>query len=136
MSTILQITNADRNLSTLAKGLKAARLEETLNETGPFTMLAPVNLAFSKLSSASFEELLKQGDNNRLSDLMGNHIVKGKKMMKDFRNGQKLMAINGREINVTVNNGEVSLNGAKILSRDRQGTNGVIHSVDAVNISV
>jgi hypothetical protein len=30
MSTILQIVNADRNLSTLIKGLKATDLEETL----------------------------------------------------------------------------------------------------------
>ena len=52
MSTILQIANADRNLSSLAKGLKAAQLEDKLKEIGPFTILAPVNLAFSKFSPA------------------------------------------------------------------------------------
>jgi len=66
--------------------------------------------------------------------MMSNHIVKGKKMMKDFRNGQKLTTINGKEMNITVSNDEVRINGSKILSRDRQGSNGVIHSVDAVNI--
>ena len=54
--------------------------------------------------------------------------------MKDFRNGQKLTTINGKEMNITVSNDEVRINGSKILSRDRQGSNGVIHSVDAVNI--
>lgn len=133
MSTILQITGADPNLSSLAKGIKAANLEDTLNESGPFTILAPINLAFSKLSSSSFEELLKHDKNGRLSDMMSNHIVKGKKMMKDFRDGQKLTTINGKEMNITVSNDEVRINGSKILSRDRQGSNGVIHSVDAVN---
>jgi uncharacterized surface protein with fasciclin (FAS1) repeats len=133
MSTILQITGADPNLSSLTKGIKAAHLEDTLNELGPFTILAPVNLAFSKLSSASFEELLKKDDSVRLSDLMSNHILKGKKMMKDFRDGQKLTTISGKEVNVTVSNDEVRIDGSKILSRDRQGSNGVIHSIDCVN---
>jgi uncharacterized surface protein with fasciclin (FAS1) repeats len=41
--------------------------------------------------------LLKHDNNGRLSDMMSNHIVKGKKMMKDFRDGQKLTTINGKE---------------------------------------
>jgi|SRR6185295_12139390 len=134
MSTILEIANADRNLSSLARGLKTSNLESVLNEGGPYTILAPINLAFSKLLTPGFEELLKKENNVRLSDMMSNHIVKGKKMMKDFRNGQKLTTINGKEMNITVSNDEVRINGSKILSRDRQGSNGVIHSVDAVNI--
>ena len=134
MSTILEITNADRNLTSMARGLKTSNLESVLNESGPYTILAPINLAFSKLLTPGFEELLKKENNVRLSDMMSNHIVKGKKMMKDFRNGQKLTTINGKEMNITVSNDEVRINGSKILSRDRQGSNGVIHSVDAVNI--
>ena len=133
MSTILQITSADPNLTSLTKGIRAANLEDTLNEQGPFTILAPINLAFSKLLPAAFEELLKKENNTRLSDMMGNHIIKGKKMMKDFRDGQKLTTLNGKEVNVSVTNDEVHINGSKILSRDRQGSNGVIHSIDAVN---
>ena len=55
-------------------------------------------------------------------------------MLKDFRNGQTLVTVNGKEVSVTVTDGEVRINGAKILARDRQGSNGVIHSIDAVNI--
>ena len=131
MSTILQIANADRNLSQLSKGLKAANLEETLNKTGPFTILAPVNLAFSGLTP-SFEELLKAGNSTKLSDLLSNYILSEKKLVKNFINGQKLKTINGKEVTVTVKDGEVRINGAKILSKDRQGSNGVVHSLDSV----
>lgn len=135
MSTILQIVNADRNLSTLIKGLKATDLEEILNGIGPFTIFAPVNLAFGKLSSeGSFEELIKEGNKTRLSDIITYHVIAGKKMLRDFRNGQKIKTINGKDVAITVKDGEVSINGAKILSKDRQGSNGVIHSVDTVNI--
>ncbi|MEP7374051.1 MAG: fasciclin domain-containing protein [Chitinophagaceae bacterium] len=138
MSTILQITNADKNLTTLSKGLKAANLEETLNGFGPFTILAPVNMAFGNLSSPdTFDELVKQsGKNSKLSDILTYHIIAGKKMLKDFRNGQKLKTVNGKELNITVKDDEVLINGAKILSRDKQGSNGVIHSISAVNLPV
>ena len=135
MSTILQIANADRNLSTLIKGMKATDLEEVLNGIGPFTIFAPVNLAFGKLApGGSFEDLIKDGNKTRLSDIITYHVIAGKKMLRDFINGQKIKTINGKDVAITVKDGEVSINGAKILSRDRQGSNGVIHSVDTVNI--
>jgi uncharacterized surface protein with fasciclin (FAS1) repeats len=134
MSTLLQIANADRNLSSLIKGLKAADLEDSLNELGPFTIFAPINLAFGKLASGPFEDLLKPGNKLTLSGILTYHVLPSKKMLKDFRNGQTLVTVNGKEVSVTVNDGEVRINGAKILAKDRQGSNGVIHSIDAVNI--
>ena len=134
MPTILQIANADKNLSTLIKGLKAANLEETLNGIGPFTILAPVNLAFGNLiPPETFDNLVDQTQkNSRLSDILTFHVIAGKKLVKDLRDGQKLPTVNGKEVAVTVKDGEVRINGAKILARDRQGSNGVVHSVDAV----
>lgn len=135
MSTILQIANADRNLSTLIKGLKAADLEEILNGIGPFTIFAPVNFAFSKLAPAdSFEDMIRDGNKTRISDIISYHVIAGKKMLRDFINGQKLKTINGKDVAVTVKDGEVHINGARILAKDRQGSNGIVHSVDTVNI--
>ena len=135
MSTILQLANADRNLSNLMKGLKAANLEDTFNGIGPFTILAPVNLAFGNLISPdTFLELLKENNNTKLSDILTYHFLAGKKLMRDFRDGQKLQTVNGKEVAVTVNNGEVRINGSMILTRDRQGSNGVVHSIAAVNL--
>jgi uncharacterized surface protein with fasciclin (FAS1) repeats len=138
MSTILQITNADKNLTSLSKGLTAANLEETLSGFGPFTILAPVNMAFGNLTAPdTFDELLKQASKNaKLSEILGYHIIAGKKLLKDFRNGQKLRTINGKDLNVTIKDDEVHINGAKILSRDKQGSNGVVHSISAVNLPV
>ncbi len=136
MSTILQIANADRNLTTLVKGLKAANLEETLDGVGPFTILAPVNMAFGNLPAPdTFDDLVKQtAKNNKLSEILTYHIISGKKLLKDFRNGQKLKTVNGKELSITIKDDEVHINGAKILSRDKQGSNGVIHSISMVNL--
>jgi uncharacterized surface protein with fasciclin (FAS1) repeats len=138
MSTILQIATADRNLTTLVKGLKAANLEETLSGIGPFTILGPINLAFGNLMDPdTFDDLVKQtAKNSKLSDLLSYHVLTGKKLVKDFRDGQKLQTVNGKEVTISVKDGEVRINGAKILARDRQGSNGVVHSIDAVNLPV
>jgi uncharacterized surface protein with fasciclin (FAS1) repeats len=135
MSTILQIANADRNLSTLIRVLKTTDLEETLNGVGPFTMFAPINFAFSKLDPAnSFEALTSDGNKVRLSEILTYHVIAGKKMLRDFSNGQKIKTINGKDVTISVKDGDVSINGAKILSKDRQGSNGIIHSIDTVNM--
>ena len=60
------------------------------------------------------------------------YVLTGKKLVKDFRNGQKLQTVNGKEVDITVKDGEIRINGAKILARDRQGSNGVVHSIDSV----
>ena len=115
------------------KGLKAANLEDTLNGMGPFTILGPINLALGKLTPDNFEELVKQkNSNNKLSDMLGSYVLTGKKLMKDFRNGQKLQTVSGKDVEVSVIDGEVRINGAKILAKDRQGSNGVVHCIDSV----
>lgn len=136
MPTILQIANADRNLSKLMKGLKATALSETLNAPGPFTIFAPINPAFNRIGSFSYEELMKKGNNATLAGILSYHIVQGTKLLKDFRDGQKLNTVDGRAITVSVSGSEVRLNGARILIADWLGSNGVIHSIDAVNLPV
>ena len=54
--------------------------------------------------------------------------------MTDLSNGQKLKTVNGQELSVTVSNDEIRINGAKVLAQNMQGSNGVVHSIDAVNM--
>lgn len=134
MSTVIQILNADVNLKSMVKAIKAAGLEETLNGEGPFTILAPVNLAFSQAKPYAGEELLTPSHHDFLTDLLNCCIVTEKKLSRNFLNGQKLKTIHGRELQVTVKDGEIRINGARILGRDRQGSNGVVHSTDSIGV--
>jgi uncharacterized surface protein with fasciclin (FAS1) repeats len=133
MSTILEIAKANKSLSIMMRGLKAADMEETLNGPGPFTILAPINMAFSKLEPGVYDDLMKPANKEKLSAIMSFHVVTGKNLA-DMNNGQKLKTVNGQELSVTVIDGEVFINGAKLLARNMQGSNGVVHSMDAVNI--
>lgn len=134
MATIIQISNADKNLRLFNKAVKQSGLEEKLLGPGPFTILGPVNLAMDKLIPLSFEQMLEPANKSQLLDFISAYVLKGKTMVSDFRNDQKLTTLQGKVITVKVQNGDVTLNGAKVLSRDRQGSNGIIHSLDRTYI--
>jgi uncharacterized surface protein with fasciclin (FAS1) repeats len=129
MATLLQILNADRNLSLFTRGIRTTELESKLNETGAFTILGPVNLALRNLSPA-YEQLLEPANRAKLLFLLSGYILTGKKMLDNFRHDQKLPTLNGSHVTVTIRNGDTYINGSKILARDRQGSNGVIHLLD------
>ena len=134
MATVLKLSQADKNLVSFMKAIKASGMEDELKAVGPFTFLAPVNLAFGKLSQGDlFETLLKQ-DGSRLRAILSYHIIKGKKMQRDFRTGQKVQTLGGQELQVTTRDGDIYINNARILAKDRQGSNGVVHCIDSINL--
>ena len=129
MATVLQITNADRYLSLFSRGLRVAELETKLNEIGPYTVLGPVNLALHRLMSLTYEQLLEPINKSALVRLLSSYILIGKTLWSDFRNGQMLQTLDGKQVAVSNTNGEIHVNGAKVLAHDRQGSNGVVHLV-------
>jgi len=132
MSTILQITNADRNLSHFCKALRLTGMEEKLYGAGPFTLLCPVNLAFGRMEDMTLDDLMEPFNNQTLVELLSSHILMGKNMAGDFVKGRKMKTIDGKEITIDSTNNEASIYSSRILSRDRQGKNGVVHTIDAI----
>ena len=133
MSNIVDVVVADKNLATMSKSVKAAQLETELSKPGPFTVFAPTDLAFGKLKD-EVTELLKPENRIKLTGILNYHVVEGKTSFKDFKDGQKLKTLNGKELTVHVANGAVTVNGAKVQARDMQADNGVVHALDTVVI--
>ncbi len=134
MSNITQVVNVDKNMTTLKKGVIASGLDQTLSGTGPFTIFAPSDLAFSKLEKGVLDDLLKPENKVKLADLLNYHIVSGKINFKDLKDGEKLKTVSGKELHVHEKNGTVTIEGAKIQNSDVQASNGVIHSLEEVMI--
>lgn len=132
MSNITQVVNTDKNLKTLKQSVHSSDLDQLLSSTGPFTFFAPSDLAFEKLDKGFMENLLEPQNKLRLTDLLNNHIVKGKILFKDLKDGDNLEAINGNQLLVEVKNGVVSIGDAIILGREAKITNGVMHTTDVV----
>jgi uncharacterized surface protein with fasciclin (FAS1) repeats len=132
MSNIAQLVNVEKNMTTLKKSVHASGLDQELSGNGPFTVFAPTDIAFGKLDKGIMEKLLKPENKTKLADLLNRHVVSGKINFKDLKDGEKLKTVNGKELLVHVKDGHTSVDGAKILDRDVQASNGVIHSVETV----
>jgi len=132
MSNIVEVVVADKNLATMSKSVKAAGLETELAKTGPFTVFAPSEMAFGKLASGVLTDWMKPENKIKFAGILNHHVVKGKNNFKDLKDGQKLKTLDGKDLDVKVSNGNVTINGAKVQSRDIEASNGVVHSLDTV----
>ena len=132
MSNLTQVVNVDKNLKALKRSVHASDLDQLLSSTGPFTFFAPSDIAFEKLEKGLLEKLLEPQNRGLLADMLSNHIVNGKISYRDMKDGDKLTTVNGRELNVLVANGAVSISDIPVQPRDGKIMNGVMHMMDSV----
>jgi uncharacterized surface protein with fasciclin (FAS1) repeats len=125
-----------KKFTTLVAAVKAAGLVETLKGKGPFTVFAPLDSAFAKLPEGTVATLVKPENKKTLTGILTYHVVAGKVMAADAikvaKGAGKAKTVQGSEIKITLKNGSVYVNGAKVVTADVKCSNGVIHIIDSV----
>ncbi|OOG78850.1 fasciclin domain-containing protein [Algoriphagus sp. A40] len=129
---IVDLAVSTEFLSTLVAAVKAGDLVNVLKGDGPFTVFAPTNEAFAKLPAGTVENLLKPENKAQLVAVLTYHVVPGKVMSKDLKNGQKAKTVQGSEITVTLKDGKAMINNATVTAADIEASNGVVHVIDTV----
>ncbi|MEP7229209.1 MAG: fasciclin domain-containing protein [Ginsengibacter sp.] len=129
---IVDIAAGSSDHTTLVAALGAAGLVETLKGKGPFTVFAPTNAAFDALPAGTVETLLKPENKGDLTKILTYHVVAGNVKAADLKDGQMIKTLQGEELKVSIKDGKVMINGANVTAADLEGTNGVVHVVDAV----
>jgi len=129
-TTVVDIVVNSADHTTLEAAVVAAGLVETLQGEGPFTVFAPTDAAFAALPEGTIDALL--ADIPALTDILTYHVVGGKAMSTDLSDGQMIATVNGKEIEVTINEEGVFINNAKVTVADIEADNGVVHVIDAV----
>jgi uncharacterized surface protein with fasciclin (FAS1) repeats len=119
-------------LSTLVAAVKAGDLVDVLKSDGPFTVFAPTNEAFAKLPAGTVENLLKPENKDKLVAVLTYHVVAGKVMSGDLKNGMKAKTVQGSEITITLKDGKAMINNATVTAADIMADNGVVHVIDTV----
>jgi uncharacterized surface protein with fasciclin (FAS1) repeats len=127
--TIVDIAAGDPDFSTLVTAVQAAGLAETLSGPGPYTVFAPTNAAFNALPAGTLDTLLADPQ-GALTPVLTYHVVEGAVMSSDLASGQ-VPTVNGAPVDVVVNGGAVTVNGANVVTADIEASNGVMHVVDA-----
>ena len=128
---IVAVASSAGSFNTLVAAVKAAGLVETLQGAGPFTVFAPTDEAFAKLPKGTVEDLLKPENKAKLVAILTYHVVAGKVMAADVKT-MKVKTVNGKELDVQVIDGHVTVDSAKVVKTDVTASNGVIHVIDSV----
>ena len=129
MKTIIDTALAAGKFTTLLGALKAASLMDTLRAPGPYTIFAPTDSAFGRLSPGALKSLLK--DTRRLKTVLTLHIVSGTFVARSFMPGD-VKTVEGHSVLFAIDGEALSVNGARFEQADIIASNGVIHAIDAV----
>jgi uncharacterized surface protein with fasciclin (FAS1) repeats len=129
---IVDLAASQDFLSTLVAAVKAGGLVETLKGKGPFTVFAPTNEAFAALPAGTLESLLKPENKDQLVKILTYHVVSGKVMSTDLKDGMTAKTVQGSEVKIGISKEGVKVNDAKVTSADIAATNGVVHVIDKV----
>jgi uncharacterized surface protein with fasciclin (FAS1) repeats len=132
MSNLTQVVNVDKTLRTLKRTVHASDMDQILSSAGPYTFIAPSDLAFEKLEKGLIDKLLEPQNRAQLADLLNNHILDGKISFKELKDGDKLTTLNGKELVVQEKNGTVTIGSINILPREAKISNGVMYLADTV----
>jgi uncharacterized surface protein with fasciclin (FAS1) repeats len=120
------------DLSTLVTAVSTAKLGDTLQGDGPFTVFAPTNAAFKELGDKQVQSLLEPENRDQLTKVLTYHVVPGKLTAADLSDGQKLKTVAGETLTVKVDGGTVMVDDASVVQPDVEASNGVVHVIDGV----
>ena len=117
--------------NSLVAALTHANLVTTLQGTGPFTVFAPTDQAFTD-AGIDLNDFDTPEENATLSDILLHHVVSGAVPSSAVTDGMLATMVNGDKVKFGVNSGTVTVGAATVTTADVQASNGIIHVIDTV----
>uniref|UniRef100_A0A4W3K1H8 Periostin, osteoblast specific factor b n=1 Tax=Callorhinchus milii TaxID=7868 RepID=A0A4W3K1H8_CALMI len=114
---VLELTSDKQ--STFYDLVKETGLSEALRADGEYTLLAPMNDAFT-------------GNLRMLKVILQNHVLKPKVALSELFNEQKLQTLGGNYLRVFVYRTAVCIENSCLIRGSKEGRNGIIHTIRKV----
>jgi uncharacterized surface protein with fasciclin (FAS1) repeats len=130
---IIETANQSGNFRVFVQALEVTGLSESLKDSGPYTILAPIDDAFIKMPPSKRATLFNPTNRDSLRSLLKHHIVIGNVPSSDLKRRREIRTAGGEELKI----GSVSglwINEAQVLVTDIKASNGVLHAIDTVLI--
>ncbi|WP_419247624.1 fasciclin domain-containing protein [Salipiger abyssi] len=136
------VNSADHE--TLVAAVKQAGLVDTLNSEGPFTVFAPTDAAFDRISDESLSQLMMDEHKAQLAEILTCHVVATSAMsdaiagmIADDGGMHPVPTVGGCTLQAKLEGGTITLTdeqgrSANVTIADVQQSNGVIHVIDRV----
>ncbi|SNR77251.1 Uncaracterized surface protein containing fasciclin (FAS1) repeats [Maribacter sedimenticola] len=146
--TIVETAQAEEALTSLVTALTTADNSEgtdlvgTLSSTGPFTVFAPTNDAFTALLNQldgfdSLSDFDTDEERELLTTILTYHVVAGVAAKSgDLTDGMTVTTVQGEDITIDLEGGvfldDATEVNAKVVIADVEASNGVVHVIDKV----
>tara|TARA_R110002003_G_scaffold121_5_gene10681 strand:- start:4432 stop:4959 length:528 start_codon:yes stop_codon:yes gene_type:complete len=115
------------NLISLRGALNATGLVDVVNNTPNITVFAPTNAALQAIGGGLAN--LSTAD---ITNVLTYHVINGTVgYSSGLANGTVLRAANGANLTITINQGRIFVNNARVVTSDVLIANGVAHVIDA-----
>ena len=116
---------------SLVAALTHVDLVTTLQGTGPFTVFAPTDQAFTD-AGIDLNDFQTSEEKDTLANILLHHVVAGSVPSSAVTDGMLATMVNGDKVKFGVNAGTVTVGTATVTSADVQSSNGIIHVIDKV----
>lgn len=131
---LLDTINTNGSLRIFARAIRETGTDAILKNDGPFTILAPCDEAFHKLSPEMFNMLFNPDNADQLASVISDHIISERLLAADIAAMGSVLMINGDTFRVTINKRGILVNNALMIEQDILCLNGVIHIIDTTLI--
>jgi uncharacterized surface protein with fasciclin (FAS1) repeats len=130
--TIAAQVSTGSNLTLLYSAVQKAGLAATLSGTGPFTVFAPTDSAFT--ASGITSSVISSLSAGALDTILLYHTIPSKILSADVPAGPnaKVVTASGDSVFVTNNSNGVFVNGIQVTQANILASNGVIHEIGRV----
>ncbi|XP_037604669.1 periostin-like isoform X3 [Sebastes umbrosus] len=128
-----EVLDVSDELSSFRSAVINAGMMDKLDQPGHYTLFAPTNEAFDKLSPDYMERIM--GDKDVIAALVKYHMLTSVQCSEAIMAGSIYETEEGSNIEIGCNGDSLTVNGIKmVLKKDVVTTNGVIHYIDQVLI--
>lgn len=129
---LIAALESEPSLSTFTRLVRVAGLEDTLRRGGPYTILAPNDVAFRTMPEADMERLLDPDSREALGQMLTYHIVPARIDLSTVST-EEYVTLQGSRIVLNREGGTVWVGPAEIIKPGIAGGNGgLIHTINMV----
>jgi uncharacterized surface protein with fasciclin (FAS1) repeats len=129
MPKLIEVARNAGKFQTLIQVLQITGLTASLEGEGPFTVFAPTDAAFAKLSKDVLSKLL--ADQDKLSKMLSYHVAAGRYTASDVEGTSRITTLEGGDLTIDASDG-VKVDEARVVQSDIFADNGIIHAIDQV----
>ena len=127
LGTVVDVIAAQADLATFAQLLDVAFVRAAISSPGPFTVFAPIDLAFALIDLDAL-----RADPPRLRHTVEYHVVADDLHVDGLQTHPRVPTLAGPSVTIGRSGAAVTVDRATLVRPDLDANNGVVHVIDHV----